>query len=98
MLQDILKKLEEEAAEWRTTLDTLKVRAKLGKMELRDKADELSKTFDDAYGQAKERIDKLRQEGGDRFSAGAKGMEAAWEELKKTYRDVRSEQDEKKEE
>jgi hypothetical protein len=96
MLNDILKKLEEEAGEWRTTLDTLKVRANLGKMELRDKADEVSKTFEKAYGGAKERLEVLRREGGDQLAAGVRGMEAAWDELRKTYKDVRKDQKDQK--
>jgi hypothetical protein len=92
MIDEIRKKLEREIGEWQSTLDTLRMRAKLGQMELRDKSEELGKTFDRAYGEAKKKIDVLRKEGGQQLEAVSKGLEAAWDKLRDTYRDVRETQ------
>jgi hypothetical protein len=92
MIDEIRKKLEGEIGEWQKTLETLRMRANLGKMELRDKSEELGKTFDKAYQEARKKIDVLRKEGGQHVEAATKGLDAAWEKLRDTYKDVREKQ------
>ncbi len=95
MIDDIKKKLEREISEWQSTLETLRMRAKLGQMELRDKSEEYGKTFDKAYQEARKKIGELRRDGGQQFEAVSKGLEAAWDKLRDTYNDVRQQQQEK---
>ena len=92
MIDDIKKRLEKEIGEWQSTLDTLRMRAKLGQMELRDKGEEFGKSFDKAYSEARKKIVELRNDGGQQFEAVSKGLEAAWEKLRDTYKDVRQHQ------
>ena len=92
MIDEIKKKLEHEIGEWQKTLETLRMRANLGRMDLRDKSEELSKTFDRAYQDARKKIEVLRKDGGQHVEAASKGLEAAWDKLRETYKEVRQNQ------
>jgi broad specificity phosphatase PhoE len=87
-MKDVMEKLEAELADWRTKLDTLRVRAHLGKMELKDKEREMLEAFEPAYDQARKKLGEAVAGGGERAAALAKGLDSGWKELRKTYKEV----------
>jgi hypothetical protein len=73
---------------WRARLDHARVQANLGRKELADKVRDLDQRFDPAYRRAKERLAALAQSGADEARALAQSLQAGWEELKTTHRDL----------
>lgn len=90
MRKEIADKLEKELAEWRVRFEQLRVKASLGKMELRDKERELSEQFQPAYEQAMKKLGEMRENAGDEAKALKAGLEAGWRELRKTYEATRN--------
>lgn len=85
---DLKSRLQREIDDWRTRFGELRVQASLGKMELRDKKEELERTFESARQDAKKKLDELRATGGKELDAVVKGLEAGWDELRKTYSEL----------
>ncbi len=86
---EIKAKLEKELAEWRQKLDELRVKANLGKMELRDRERKLMEDFQPAFDKAMARVGELKDSAGAEAKALRAGIEAGWRELRKTYESVR---------
>jgi hypothetical protein len=91
MGKDIGDKLKAELADWKTKLEGLRVKASLGKMELRDKERELAEKFEPAYTQAMKKLAELRDDAGDEAKALRAGLEAGWGELRRAYTAARDE-------
>ena len=89
MKDDIQKRLKKELEDWRTRLGELRVQASLGKMELRDKKEELERAFERARSEAERKLGELKKTGGAELSAVTKSIEAGWDELRKTYAELR---------
>jgi hypothetical protein len=95
MNKDLNDRLQKELAEWRTRLEELRVKASLGKLELRDKERELMERFEPAYKDALKRAAELKDQADDRAKAMRAGIEAGWKELRATYHAVREGQSKK---
>jgi len=89
MRKEIVDRLEKELADWRTRLDGLRVKASLGKMELRDRERVLLDGFQPAYEKAMEKLGEAKDFAGSEAKAVKAGLEAGWKELRKTYESVR---------
>jgi len=92
MRKEIVEKLEQELADWRTRLDELRVKASLGKMELRDRERKLLDDFQPAYDAAMQKLGEARGFAESEAKAVKAGLEAGWKELRKTYDSVRDAQ------
>lgn len=92
MRKEIAEKLEKELADWRTRLDELRVKASLGKMELRDREKKLLEDFQPAYQSAMEKLGEAKGFAESEAKAVKSGLEAGWKELRKTYDAVRAAQ------
>ena len=92
MRKEIADKLEKELADWRTRMDELRVKASLGKMELRDREKKLIEDFQPAYDVAMKKLGEARDFAGSESKAVWAGLEAGWKELRKTYESVRGAQ------
>ena len=92
MRKEIADKLEKELADWRTRLDELRVKASLGKMELRDREKKLLDEFQPAYEIAMKKLGEAKDLAGSEAKAMKAGLEAGWKELRKTYESVRGAQ------
>ena len=92
MRKEIVERLEKELADWRTRLEELRVKASLGKMELRDRERKLLEDFQPAYEKALEKLSEAKDVAGGEAKAVKAGLEAGWKELRKTYDSVRAAQ------
>ena len=92
MAESMGDRLSKELADWRAKLEGLRVKANLGKMELRDKERELADKFEPAYTQAMKKLGEWSESAGDEAKAMKAGLEAGWRELRKTYSAARDEQ------
>jgi predicted nucleic acid-binding Zn-ribbon protein len=90
MRKEIAEKLEKELADWRTRLDALRVKASLGKMELRDREKQLLEDFQPAYEAAMSKLGEAKDFAESEAKAVKSGLEAGWKELRKTYDSVRA--------
>lgn len=89
MKQEIRQRLEKELADWRTRMDEVRVRAKLGSMELRDKEREAIDAFEPAYEKAMARLKEAGDAAGAEAKAARAGIEAGWRELRRVWEDAR---------
>jgi hypothetical protein len=87
--KEIVEALRKELDGWRTRLEELRVKASLGKLELRDKEREAFERFEGAYETAMRKLGEARDEADDRATALRAGVEAGWKELRATYKSVR---------
>ena len=85
MNSEVLNRLRQEVDAWRARLDELRVQASLGRMELRDKKEELARNFEEARSSAARKLAELRKTGGQEIDAVARSIEVAWEGLRKTH-------------
>lgn len=88
MQSELLKRLQQEVDSWRARLDELRVQASLGRLELRDKKEELERSFEKARADASRKLSELKKTGGQEVDAVARSVEVAWEGLVKTYREL----------
>jgi hypothetical protein len=95
-MNEKIKKVQEELAHMRTRMDELRVQGNLGKMEAREKLAEVKEAIDPAYQYAKNTIQDLASSGVDESIKLAKSMEAAWTELRQTYKQLSEEAKEEK--
>lgn len=93
MFKEIAEKLDAELDAWRTRLEELRVKANLGKMELRDRERALLEEFQPAYDGAMKKLGELKDSAGDEAKAVRAGLEAGWKELRKSYEAARLEKD-----
>lgn len=92
-----MEKLREELDEMRAYLDELRVKGKLGKMELRDKLAEYKAALEPAYQKAKSTLSELSRDGADETKTLAKSLVAGWDELRKTHKRLSEESDRERE-
>jgi hypothetical protein len=95
MKNDFNDRLHKELAEWRTKLEELRVKASLGRLELRDKERELMERFEPACQTALKRAAELKDQADEHAVAMRAGLEAGWKELRATYNAVRDGQKKK---
>ena len=88
MIDDVFDKLESELADWRQRFDEARLKAHLGKMEFKDKQEEVLEQFRPAYEKAKKTLETVAEEGEERARALGKGLLAGWGELSKTYKEA----------
>ncbi len=97
MKDTIQDDLRAELDRMRGRLDHLRVQANLGKKELADKLREFGDELEPNRRRAMERIASLAKSTARETEALAKGLQAGWEELWHTYRELsREAQDEKR--
>jgi hypothetical protein len=89
MKKELADLLQKELADWKAKLEQARVKASLGKLELRDKERELTERFEPAYQDAMKKLAELKDETDDRVVALRAGLEAGWKELRSTYKSVR---------
>jgi hypothetical protein len=89
---ELLERMQAELARWRGRIDALRVKGSLGRMEARDKAEGLRQEFERAYRGARESLGEAARTGGERARALRAGLEAGWDELRRTYDEVRRSQ------
>lgn len=80
----------EELDRWRARFDHLRVQANLGKRELADKLQELGERLEPAQRQARERLTELARGGASEARTLASSLQAGWDELRRTHRDLAS--------
>ncbi len=89
--REVLERLKNELGQWQTRLEELRLQAGLGKLELRDRRDEVLRSFDSSYRSARERLDGLRETAQGEAGIFRKSVEAGWQELRRTYERLREE-------
>ena len=88
MSKNDLDKLREELDGWRTRLDQLRLQANLGKMELRDKLQELGERIEPAHRRAMKRLSELAKDGASEAQILSRSLQAGWDQLRRTHRDL----------
>lgn len=91
MSEKELDDLSGELDGWRARLEHLRVQANLGKRELTDKLNELGERLAPAHRAAKERLAALARTGKSEARTLATSLQAGWEELRRTHRELSSE-------
>ena len=89
MRKEIADKLEQELADWKRRLQELRVKAKLGSLEMRDKERKLIEEFEPAYEEAMKKLAQVQQAAGAEAKALRSGLEAGWRELRRAYGEAR---------
>lgn len=89
MQKDVREKLERELADWRRRMEELRVKAKLGAMELRQKEREVIEAFEPAYDAAMAKLGEAREAAGAEAKAARAGLEAGWRELRRAWEEAR---------
>ena len=84
-----VEELKGELDRWRARYDELRLKANLGKMELRDKLGEMEERFEPAYRTATDRLGKAIEEGKGEARTLAESLKAGWEAVRKTHRELR---------
>jgi len=88
MREEFIDRMEAELKAWREKLEQLKLKASLGKLELREKGSELMDRLSAAYDKSSDRLRELKKAGQSEFGALKDASEAAWREFLETYRKV----------
>ena len=91
MTDENLKGMEEELEGWRSRLDHLRLKANLGKMELRDRLGELGELLEPAHQRASRILGDVAQAGTEEARTLARSLRAGWEELVRTHRQAAAE-------
>jgi hypothetical protein len=86
MSNDILDRIRRELDDMRGKVDHLRVKASLGKMELRDAVADLKHTFEPTYEKARTAATEAAQSGARETQAIAKSLLAGWDEVRRTYK------------
>lgn len=85
--------LRGELDRWRARLDELRLQANLGKMEARDRLDDLEQRLQPAYQTATRRLSEVVDDGKEEARVLAKSLQAGWKELLETHRELRERAD-----
>jgi hypothetical protein len=91
MNADIKQAMNKELATWRSKLDELKTKTGHARVEARAKRDKVLKSFDEAYQQATDKLSQARDKAGSETAAVTGSLQAGWNELRKTYQQLRTE-------
>lgn len=89
--REVLEFLKGELEQWQTRLDELRLKAGLGKLELRDRRDEALRNFERSYREARERLEGIREGAEGEVGMLRASVEAGWQELRRTYERLREE-------
>lgn len=79
---EVIQRLKAEVEEWEAKLEPLKLKAKLGEMEARDKFEEVEKTVREKTHHLRGRLEELKNDTGEAWEDLAKGCETSWGEAK----------------
>lgn len=90
-----LERLKAELGELRASLDHLRVKANLGRMEARDKLHDLEERLEPASREAKRLLNAIVTNGTIEARALGKGLLAGWEELRRAHRELTLEAEQK---
>ena len=77
---------KDELENWKSKVESLRVKGNLAKLELREKRDAAVRAFD----RARDKFRALREEAADRWQAARKATDAAWHEFREAYDEYRS--------
>lgn len=88
MNDSILDAIRRELDDVRAKVDHLRVKANLGKMELRDALRDLKGTVEPRYEHARDAVSEIAKSGARESKAVATSLLAGWEEVRRTYRDA----------
>ncbi len=88
MTNETKHRLQEEYDAMRARVDSVRLQTNLGKMELRDKLEDIRSTLDPVYRRAKNDLTELARNGATEASNFAKSLQAGWETLRETHRDL----------
>jgi hypothetical protein len=76
-------------ADWKRRFQELRVKAKLGSMEMRDKERKWIEEFEPAYQEAMKKLAEAQAAAGAEAKALRSGIEAGWRELRRAYGEAR---------
>jgi hypothetical protein len=91
MTEERLEGMQGELDGWKAKLDEVRLKANLGKMELRDRLEELGQVMEPAQNRARKTLGVLAQAGSKEACALARGLQAGWEELVRAHRQATAE-------
>jgi len=77
-----IDRIQREIEEWEAKLEPLKLKAKLGEMEVRERFDALDKTVTAAIRPIRTKLKELTYETGEAWMDIAGGCESSWSEAK----------------
>ena len=77
-----LAKIQEEIDEWESKLEPLKLKAKLGEMEARERFEALENSVQSATRPIRTKLKELKYETGEAWMDIASGCERSWDEAK----------------
>ena len=80
--QKVMDRIHAEMNELEGKLETLRVKANLGKMDARDRFKELEKTFKEKSRPARTKLKELSSDSSEAWKDLAAGCEASWKEAK----------------
>ena len=83
-----LERMKQELDRWRTSFDALRVQARLGRMEARDRIREERERLGPVMRDARERLARLVEEGGAETRRVGESVLAGWNELQRKYSEL----------
>jgi hypothetical protein len=95
MTNPILEDLRTELDDFRAMVQHLRVQANLGAKEARAKLNDLDDRFEPAYLRARDKLSELAHDGAGEARTLAKSLQAGWDEVRKTHRELSKEAQEK---
>ena len=88
--EEYIEQLKEKLDEWNAKLDELKLQAKLGEMENREKLELEFENYQARRDEVRAKLEKMRASGEDAFQDLRQGAEQAFEALKESFHNARS--------
>jgi len=98
MTEEKLEGMQGELDGWRARLDEVRLKANLGKMELRDRLAELGQVLEPAQARARKTLGEFAQAGSEEARVLASALHSGWEELVRSYHEAAAEAERKKDE
>jgi hypothetical protein len=91
MAEERLEALQGELDGWKARLDQARLKANLGRMEFRDRLEELGEALEPAQTRARKALSDVAQVGSQEVRALARGLQAGWDELVRAHREATAE-------
>jgi hypothetical protein len=91
MAEERLEALQGELDGWKARLDQARLKANLGRMEFRDRLEELGEALEPAQTRARKALSDVAQVGSQEARALARGLQAGWDELVRAHREATAE-------
>ena len=80
--KQVIQRIQSEIEEWEAKLEPLRLKAKLGEMEARERFEALEKAVTATIRPVRTRLKELTDESGEAWADIADGCESAWSEAK----------------